>query len=66
MLVLSRFKDEVIDIGDNVSITVVKIEGGKVKIGIDAPKDVKVNRREVTEAIARSKSTEGGEPQKGR
>lgn len=66
MLVLSRFKDEVIDIGDNVSITVVKIEGGKVKIGIDAPKDVRVNRREVTEAIARSKSTEGDEPQKGR
>ena len=66
MLVLSRHKNEVIDIGNNVTITVIDIRGDKVRIGIEAPKDVAVHRREVTEAIARSQTTEGDEPEKGR
>ena len=47
MLVLSRKKDEKIVIGDNISIMVVEIRGDKVRLGIDAPRDVSVHRREV-------------------
>ena len=53
MLVLSRKKDEKIIIGDNISIMVVEIRGDKVRLGIDAPKEVSVHRREVYEAIQR-------------
>jgi carbon storage regulator len=52
MLVLSRKLNEVIDIGNEISICVVDIRGDKVRLGIVAPKDVSVNRREVTLAIA--------------
>lgn len=51
MLVLSRRRDESIIIGDNIVITVVDIRGDKVRLGIDAPKEVPVYRREVYEAI---------------
>lgn len=47
MLVLSRRKDQQILIGDNVVITVVRINGGEVRIGIEAPKDIPVLRAEV-------------------
>lgn len=53
MLVLSRTRDESIIIGDNVVVTVVDIRGDKVKLGIEAPQDVTVHRREVYEAIRR-------------
>ncbi len=53
MLVLSRQRDESIIIGDNVVITVVDVRGDKVKLGIDAPKEITVHRREVYEAIQR-------------
>jgi carbon storage regulator len=55
MLVLSRQKDESIIIGDNVEITIVDIRGDKVRLGITAPKDIPVHRREVYEAIQREK-----------
>ena len=55
MLVLSRKKYEEILIGDDVLISVVEIRGDKVRIGITAPKDVPVHRREVYEAIRREK-----------
>ena len=51
MLVLSRKKNESIIINDHITITVVEIRGDKVRLGIDAPKDVTVHRREVYEAI---------------
>ncbi|MEO6811089.1 MAG: carbon storage regulator CsrA [Isosphaeraceae bacterium] len=51
MLVLSRKKNESIIINDHITITVVEIRGDKVRLGIDAPKDVAVHRREVYEAI---------------
>lgn len=54
MLVLSRFTDEQIVIGDNITITVVEIRGDKVKLGIDAPPQVSVHRREVYDAIQRT------------
>lgn len=53
MLVLSRHRDESIIIGDDIVITVVDIRGDKVRLGIDAPKEVPVHRREVYEAIKR-------------
>jgi carbon storage regulator len=59
MLVLSRHKGEIIDVGNGISIMVVDIRGDKVRIGIDAPKDVAVHRREVTEAIRREKEKGG-------
>ncbi len=53
MLVLSRQRDESIMIGDNVEITVVDIRGDKVRLGISAPSNVSVHRKEVYEAIQR-------------
>ena len=51
MLVLSRKRDEVIKIGDDIEITVVDIRGDKVRLGITAPKEVMVHRKEVYEDI---------------
>jgi len=53
MLVLSRQRDQSIIIGDNVVITVVDVRGDKVKLGIEAPKEIPVHRQEVYEAIQR-------------
>ncbi|HYE18906.1 MAG TPA: carbon storage regulator CsrA [Tepidisphaeraceae bacterium] len=53
MLVLSRQKDETIIIGDNIEITVVDIRGDKVRLGVSAPKEITVHRKEVYEAIRR-------------
>jgi carbon storage regulator len=53
MLVLSRQRDESIIIGDNVVITIVDVRGDKVKLGIEAPREVTVHRQEVYEAIQR-------------
>lgn len=58
MLVLSRKKDEKIVIGDNVSIMIVEIRGDKVRLGIEAPREISVHRREVYDAIKR-KEAEG-------
>jgi carbon storage regulator len=56
ILVLSRKRDERIIIGDNISIMVIEIRGDKVRLGIDAPKDIPVHREEVAKAIKREKS----------
>lgn len=53
MLVLSRTRDESIIIGDNVVVTIVDVRGDKVRLGIDAPIEIPVHRREVYEAIQR-------------
>lgn len=53
MLVLSRQRDESIMIGDNIEITIVDIRGDKVRLGIAAPNEVPVHRKEVYEAIKR-------------
>ncbi len=55
MLVLSRQKDESIIIGDNVEVTIVDVRGDKVRLGITAPNEIPVHRREVYEAIQREK-----------
>ena len=59
MLVLSRQRDESIIIGDNVVITVVDVRGDKVRLGIDAPVEIPVHRREVYEAIQRENRQAG-------
>lgn len=51
MLVLSRKKDESIMIGDQIEIKILAVEGDQIKLGIVAPKTVKVHRSEVFEAI---------------
>lgn len=56
MLVLSRKKDEKIIIGDQIKVMVIEIRGDKVRLGIDAPKEVTVHREEVYEAIKREQS----------
>lgn len=47
MLVLTRKQDESIILGQNIEIKVLGIEEGKVKLGIDAPRDVEIHRKEV-------------------
>ena len=51
MLVLSRKKNEVIRVGDEIKITVLEIRGEKVRIGIDAPTNVGIHREEVWQVI---------------
>ena len=53
MLVLSRQRDETIMIGDDIEVTVVDIRGDKVRLGITAPKEISVHRKEVYDAIRR-------------
>jgi carbon storage regulator len=54
MLVLSRKKNESIIINDDITIVVVEIRGDKVRLGVEAPKEVPVHRNEVYEAIRRN------------
>ncbi|MCA9127796.1 MAG: carbon storage regulator CsrA [Planctomycetales bacterium] len=54
MLVLSRKKNESIVINNDITIVVVEIRGDKVRLGVEAPREVPVHRREVYDAIQRS------------
>jgi carbon storage regulator len=54
MLVLSRMKNESIVINDDITIVIVEIRGDKVRIGVEAPKEVPVHRNEVYEALRRN------------
>lgn len=51
MLVLSRKKNECIIIDENIVITVVEVRGDKVRLGIDAPKEITIHRSEIYDAI---------------
>jgi len=55
MLVLSRKKNERIVIAGGIVITVVEVRGDRVRIGIEAPKEVAVHRQEVQEAIEKER-----------
>ena len=54
MLVLSRKKNESIVINNDITIVVVDIRGDKVRLGVEAPKEVPVHRQEVFNAIKRN------------
>ena len=58
MLVLSRKCDQKIMIGDGVVITVVKIRGNRVWLGIEAPKEVRVDREEIWLAVQQAKESQ--------
>ena len=51
MLVLTRRKDEAIAIGDSIMITVLEVDGDRVKIGISAPRETPILRGEIFQAI---------------
>ena len=51
MLILSRKINEKVMIGDDISVSIIEIRGDQVRIGVDAPKSVKVFRQEVFDAI---------------
>lgn len=58
MLVLTRKCGEVIAIGDNIRVEVLDMKGGRVRLGITAPRNVSVHRSEVLVAIEAARSTE--------
>ena len=60
MLVLSRQRDQTIMIGDDIEITIVDIRGDKVRLGINAPAEIPVHRKEVYEAIKRENRAAAG------
>jgi len=63
MLILSRKINEKVVIGDNITVSIIEIRGDQVRIGIDAPKKVKVFRQEVFDAItAENKAALGSAP----
>ena len=67
MLVLSRKKNESIVINNDITIVVVEIRGDKVRLGVEAPKEIPVHRREVYDAIKRNaavqnSAVQGGSP----
>ena len=49
MLILTRRQAETLVIGDNVTVTVLEIQGGRVRLGVNAPRDIVVNREELCE-----------------
>lgn len=53
MLVLSRYKDQSIYIGDDIVVTIVDVRGDRIRLGIEAPSTVPVHRQEIYEAIRR-------------
>jgi len=63
MLVLSRTRDESIMIGDDVKITIVDVRGDKVRLGIEAPREIPVHRIEIYEAIQREKKEKQAQEQ---
>ncbi|HBT20193.1 MAG TPA: carbon storage regulator [Peptococcaceae bacterium] len=53
MLVLTRKKNETVVIGSDIFVTVVDVDGDKVKLGINAPRDISIYRKEIYDAIVR-------------
>ena len=61
MLVLSRFCNEKIRIGDDIIIQIVDVRGNKVRVAIEAPKNIEVHREEVYKAIKRKEAQTAAE-----
>ncbi|PYZ92788.1 carbon storage regulator [Salipaludibacillus keqinensis] len=60
MLVLTRKLNESIKIGDDIEITVIGVEGDQVKLGIDAPRNIDIHRKEIYLAIQEENSEAAG------
>ena len=58
MIVLSRERDQVIKIGDDIEVTVVDIRGDKVRLGVHGPPGISIHRKEVYDAIKRETAAE--------
>nr|MCR4627464.1 carbon storage regulator CsrA [Treponema sp.] len=64
MLILARKIDEKIKIGQDITVTLIEIHGDQVKIGVEAPKNVRVFRQEVFDAIqSENKAAAANPPQ---
>ena len=58
MLILTRKVDEKLRVGDDVTITVISVKGHQVRFGIEAPRDVAVNREEIHQKILEERENE--------
>ena len=59
MLILTRRTGETLMIGDDVKITILKVSGNQIRIGVEAPKDVSVHREEVYQRVLQDKQSSG-------
>ena len=59
MLILTRKVNETLMVGDDVSVTVLGIKGGQIRIGINAPRDIPVHRQEVYKKILQERKAAG-------
>ena len=64
MLVLSRYREQSIMIGNDIEIRVLAVTGDKVTLGIEAPRQMPVHRRELFDRIARQARTHAAKPLK--
>ena len=55
ILILTRRVGEKLIIGENVTVTVLAVKGNQIRIGIDAPRDVQVNREEIHQRILKER-----------
>jgi carbon storage regulator len=56
MLILTRTVGEIVMIGDNVTVAIVGVKGGQVRVGISAPKSVTIHRKEIHKRIRREQA----------
>ena len=62
MLVLTRRRGETLTIGDDITITVLAVNGNQVRIGVDAPKEIEVHRLEIWQKIQKEKACQQEKP----
>ncbi len=62
MLILTRKEGESLRLGDDITVTVVSVKGGHVRIGVTAPRDVAVHREEIYQKISDEEASEGELP----
>lgn len=56
MLILTRRIGETVNIGDDITVTVLSVKGNQVRIGINAPKDVAVHREEIYQKVLQERA----------
>lgn len=61
MLILTRRTGETINIGNDITVTVLGVKGNQVRIGVTAPKEIPVHREEVAERIAKELADSEGD-----